>query len=104
GMGSAIQSFVTKFGNAIATSFIILMYIIVDLDVASISAKVTANPLEMTDTVRGGIFSIISLIPAISLLVCIIPMFFYNLTGDYKEKMEAQLQEQRRERGIEIEK
>lgn len=104
GMGSAIQSFVTKFGNAIATSFIILMYIIVDLDVASISAKVTANPLEMTDTVRGGIFSIISLIPAISLLVCIIPMFFYNLTGDYKEQMEAQLQEQRRERGIEIEK
>lgn len=38
GMGSAIQSFVTKFGNAIATSAIILMYIIVDLDVSTISA------------------------------------------------------------------
>ncbi len=103
GMGSAIQSFVTKFGNAIATSAIILMYIVVDLDVASISAKVTANPLEMTQTVRQGIFSIVSLIPAISLLLCIIPMFFYKLTGEYREQMEKELAEQREKRGIEIE-
>lgn len=103
GMGSAIQSFVVKFSNAIATSFIILMYIIVDLDVASISASVTANPLEMTHTVRQGIFSIISLIPAISLLLCIIPMFFYNITGEYRDNMEKDLAKQRAERGIEIE-
>lgn len=103
GMGSAIQSFVTKFGNAIATSAIILMYIVVDLDVSTISASVTANPLEMTHTVRQGIFSIISLIPAISLLLCIIPMFFYNITGEYREQMEKDLAKQRAERGIEIE-
>lgn len=103
GMGSAIQSFVTKFGNAIATSAIILMYIVVDLDVSTISASVTANPLEMTHTVRQGIFSIISLIPAISLLLCIIPMFFYNITGEYRERMEADLAKQRAERGIKVE-
>lgn len=102
GMGSAIQSFVTKFGNAIATSAIILMYIIVDLDVASISASVTANPLEMSHTVRQGIFSIISIIPSISLILCIIPMFFYNITGKYKEQMEADLAKQREEKGIAI--
>jgi sugar (glycoside-pentoside-hexuronide) transporter len=102
GMGSAIQSFVTKFGNAIATSAIILMYIVVGLDVSSINASVTANPLEMDASIRQGIFSIISLIPAISLLICIIPMFFYNITGEYKEKMEADLEKQRAERGIEI--
>jgi Na+/melibiose symporter-like transporter len=102
GMGSAIQSFVTKFGNAIATSAIILMYIVVGLDVSSINASVTANPLEMDTSIRQGIFSIISLIPAISLLLCIIPMLFYNLTGEYKEKMEADLAKQRAERGIEI--
>lgn len=102
GMGSAIQSFVTKFGNAIATSAIILMYIIVDLDVSTISASVTANPLDMPHSVRQGIFSVISLIPAISLLLCIIPMFFYNLTGEYREKMEADLAKQREERGITI--
>lgn len=100
GMGSAIQSFVTKFGNAISTSFIILMYIIVDLDVASFSAKVTANPLDMSHTVRNGMFSVVSLIPAISLLVCIIPMFFYKLTGEYRDKIERELAEQRKARGI----
>lgn len=103
GMGSAIQSFVTKFGNAIATSAIILMYIIVDLDVSSISAKVTANPLDMSPAIRGGMFSIISIIPAISLIICIIPMFFYNITGEYRENMEKELAEQRKARGIEIE-
>lgn len=103
GMGSAIQSFVTKFGNAIATSAIILMYIIVDLDVSTISAKVTANPLEMDASVRSGIFSVISLIPAISLLLCIIPMFFYKINGEYRERMEKELAEQRAARGIEIE-
>lgn len=103
GMGSAIQSFVTKFGNAIATFAIILMYIIVDLDVSTISAKVTANPLEMDASVRTGIFSVISLIPAISLLLCIIPMFFYKINGKYREQMEKELAEQRAARGIEIE-
>lgn len=102
GMGSAIQSFVTKFGNAISTSFIILMYIIVDLDVASINASVTANPLEMSTTIRSGMFSIVSLIPAASLLVCIIPMFFYKLSGAYKDKMERELAEQREARGITV--
>ena len=102
GMGSAIQSFVTKFGNALSTSFIILMYIIVDLDVASFSAKVTANPLDMSASVRTGMFSVVSLIPAISLLVCIIPMFFYNLTGDFKEKVERELAQQRKEKGITV--
>ena len=103
GLGSAIQSFVTKFGNAIATSAIIVMYMVVKLDVASISAKVTANPLEQTHLVRNGMFSIISLVPAISLAICIIPMLFYNLTGETKEKMEKELAEQRAEKGIEIE-
>ncbi len=103
GMGSAIQSFVTKFGNAISTSFIILMYIIVDLDVSSINANITANPLNFGSSVRTGMFSIVSLIPAISLLICIIPMFFYKLTGEYKERMEAQLAAQRKEKGISVE-
>lgn len=103
GMGSAIQSFVTKFGNALSTSFIILMYIIVDLDVSSFSAKVTANPLEISNTVRTGMFSVVSIIPAISLLVCIIPMLFYNLTGEYKERMERELAEQRKAKGISVE-
>ena len=104
GMGSAIQSFVAKFGNAVATSFIVLMYIIVNLDVASINAEITANPLEMSQSVRSGMFSLVSIIPGLSLLVCVIPILFYNLTGKKKEQITAELEQQRKAKGIVIEK
>lgn len=103
GLGSAIQSFVTKLGNAVSTSFIIVMYMIVNLDVASISAKVTANPLEMDAGVRTGMFSLISIIPAVSLLLCTVPLFFYDLVGEKKEKITRELAEQRKARGVVIE-
>lgn len=103
GMGSAIQSFVNKLGNAISTSFIVLMYMIVNLDVASISANVTANPLEMSESIRTGMFSLVSLIPGISLLLCIIPLFFYDLVGEKKKRITQELEQQRKERGIIIE-
>lgn len=103
GMGSAIQSFVTKLGNAISTSFIVLMYMIVNLDVASISAKVTANPLEMSEEIRTGMFSLVSIIPGISLLICIIPLLFYDLVGEKKARITKELEEQRRAKGIVIE-
>lgn len=103
GLGSAIQSFVTKLGNAISTSFIIVMYMIVNLDVASISAKVTANPLEMDAGVRTGMFSLISIIPAVSLLLCTVPLFFYDLVGEKKARVTRELAEQRKARGVVIE-
>ena len=103
GLGSAIQSFVTKFGNAISTSFIIVMYMIVNLNVADINASVTANPLEMTDAVRTGMFSLISIIPAVSLLLCTVPLFFYDLVGEKKDRITKELAEQRAARGIVIE-
>lgn len=103
GLGSAIQSFVTKFGNAISTSFIIVMYMIVNLNVADINASVTANPLEMTDAVRTGMFSLISIIPAVSLLLCTVPLFFYDLVGEKKDRITKELAEQRAARGIIIE-
>lgn len=102
GLGSAIQSFVTKLGNAISTSFIIVMYMIVNLDVASISAKVTANPLEMDAGVRTGMFSLISIIPAVSLLLCTVPLFFYDLVGEKKAQVIRELAEQRKARGVVI--
>lgn len=103
GMGSAIQSFVNKLGNAVSTSFIVLMYMIVNLDVANISSKITANPLEMSEGIRTGMFSLVSLIPGISLLLCIIPLFFYDLVGEKKDKITRELEQQRKEKGIIIE-
>lgn len=103
GMGSAIQSFVNKLGNAVSTSFIVLMYMIVNLDVANISSKITANPLEMSEGIRTGMFSLVSLIPGISLLLCIIPLFFYDLVGEKKDRITRELEQQRKEKGIIIE-
>ncbi len=103
GLGSAIQSFVTKFGNAISTSFIIVMYMIVNLNVADINASVTAHPLEMTEAVRTGMFSLISIIPAVSLLLCTVPLFFYDLVGEKKDRITKELAEQRAARGVVIE-
>lgn len=102
GLGSACQSFVAKLGNAMATSFIVLMYIIVKLDLNTIGVSYTPNPLEMAPNVRGGIFMIVSLIPAISLLLCTIPMFFYDLTEKKKEKITQELQKRREEQGMVI--
>lgn len=102
GTGQAIQSFVTQFSNAIATSFIIVMYMIVNLDVGAINSDVTANPLEMSDTIRQGMFSLVSLVPAISLLLCTVPMFFYDLVGKKKERITRELEAQRKERGIAV--
>ena len=102
GLGSACQSFVAKLGNAMATSFIVLMYIIVKLDLNTIGVSYTPNPLEMAANVRSGIFMIVSLIPAISLLLSTIPMFFYDLTEKKKEKITQELQKRREEQGMVI--
>jgi len=99
GTGQAIQSFVTSFSNALATGFIVVMYMIVNLDVASINAEVTANPLEMGHAVRQGMFSLISIVPAVSLLICTIPMFFYDLVGEKKERITRELAERRKAAG-----
>ena len=102
GIGSAFQAFVLKLGNTLATSGIILTYMLVKLDISAMSSEFLPDPLTLTSTVRGGIFSLISLIPAISLLLCIIPLFFYDLTGGKRDKITAELAEQRKERGIMI--
>ncbi|MEI6579167.1 MAG: glycoside-pentoside-hexuronide (GPH):cation symporter [Eubacteriales bacterium] len=105
GLGTACQTFVNKFGSALATSFIVLMYIMVNIsgDLGKIGTAYTADPLMQTAEVRGGIFSIISIIPAISLLLCAVPIFFYDLTGKKKQIITEELQQQRAAKGISVE-
>lgn len=103
GLGNACQSFVNKLGNALATSAIILTYILVRLDVNTIGAAYTPDPAALDVGVRSGMFSLVSLVPAISLLLCMIPLFFYDLTGEKKEKITQELQQQRIQKGIVVE-
>ena len=48
-------------------------------------------------------FSLISLIPAVSLLLCAVPLFFYDLVGEKKERVTRELAELREARGVVIE-
>ena len=103
-LGSACQGFVNKLGNAFATSGIVVMYMIIGLQ----PEKMLSNDVIMAATdlalnQRFAMFSLVSIVPGVSLLLCAIPMFFYKISGKAKEKMEQELAEQRKRRGIEIE-
>lgn len=95
-LGSACQSFVNKLGNALATVLIIVMYIAINLnptDIYASSAVVIATDLAVKQ--RLAMFSLVSLVPGISLLLCSIPIFFYDLVGEKKNTITRELNERR---------
>lgn len=102
-LGAACQGFINKVGNAFATSGIVVMYMIIGLkpeQMLSSTAVVAAT--EMPDNLRFAMFTLVSIVPGISMLLCSIPMFFYDLSGDKKKKVIADLAVFRKERGINI--
>lgn len=106
GLGSACQSFVNKIGNAFATVMIIVMYIVVSIDVNNLNV---GSGQQVVDAINGlsstqnfAMFSLVTIVPGISLLLCAIPLFFYDLTGAKKQKVFEELAASRKERGIEV--
>lgn len=103
-LGSACQSFVNKLGNALATTFIIAMYMIINLNPTDMYSKEAVVPAtELLKSQRFSMFMLVSVIPGISLLLCSIPIFFYDLTGAKKERIIAELELQREAKGIAVE-
>lgn len=103
GLGSACQSFVNKLGNALATAMIVLIYIGFAIDPARIVADAgSINPTVVSNNIRFGMFALVSLAPGISMLLCTIPVFFYDIVGDKKKLIMNELAKQRVERGIVI--
>lgn len=104
GLGSACQSFVNKLGNALATTFIIAMYLILGFSVSEMAdtSGGVIDPSTLDHSIRNGMFMLVSLIPAVSLLLCTIPLFFYKLDTKTMEKISDELKAQREEKGIEI--
>ncbi len=107
GLGSACQSFVNKLGNAFATVAIIAMYIVVHIDVNKLNAgsgeAVVNIARNLTTSQNFAMFSLVTIVPGISLLLCAIPLFFYDIVGEKKAKITAELSVMRKERGIAIE-
>ena len=105
-LGSACQSFVNKLGNAFATVAIIAMYIIVHIDVnklnAGSGAEVVNIARNLTTSQNFAMFSLVTIVPGISLLLCALPLFFYDIVGEKKAKITEELAVMRKERGIAI--
>lgn len=103
GLGSACQGFVNKMGNAFATCGIILMYMAIDMDPSQmLSSEAIKSALDIAVNQRFAMFSLVSLVPGISMLLCSIPMFFYNLSGETKEKILKDLKAKREAEGFVI--
>ena len=105
-LGSACQSFVNKLGNALTTVMIILMYMAVHLDINQLYSDNDGLAVLATDLTAGqnfAMFSLVTLVPGISLMLCAIPIFFYDLVGEKKERITRELAEQRAKKGMLIE-
>lgn len=104
-LGSACQGFVNKLGNALSTAGISLVYIIIGLDPAQIVAQdaSVAAATVLTSGQRFGMFSLISIIPGVSMLLCTIPIFFYGLSKKKMAEISEKLAEQRRANGVIVE-
>lgn len=105
-VGSACQSFVNKLGNALATVAIIAMYMAVHIDVNKLnsgSGEAVVNIAKNLSTSQNfAMFCLVTIVPGISLILCAIPLFFYDIVGEKKEKITVELAQQRRERGVVI--
>ena len=102
GLASALAGFVNKLGNALATAGISLMYMYIGLNPKDMLAS-KASAITLSSKQRFGMFSLVSIIPGISLLLCTIPILFYDLTGAKKAKIAEELTKQREKTGVVVE-
>lgn len=100
-LGSACQGLINKFGSAFSTCGIIIMYMAIHFKPEDmLSTKIIRAATDLPSSQNFAIFSLISLIPGISMLLCSIPMFFYKLSGENKKKMQEELSEKRAAEGF----
>ncbi len=100
-LGAACQGFINKIGNAFATSGIVVMYMVIGLDPAQmLSSTAVMSALDMPDNLRFAMFTLVSIVPGISMLLCAIPMFFYKIAGKEKKEMLEKLAAKREAEGF----
>ncbi len=102
-LGSACQGFINKLGSAVSTCGIVVMYMAIGFQPSQMLSQTTilaAN--ELTRAQNFSMFSLVSIIPGLSMLLCAIPMFFYEISGDRKKEMQAALAEKREAEGYTV--
>lgn len=86
GVSFACQTFINKFGAAISAGLIPLMLGLINY-VAPINDVLQDQP----ENAVKGILAMITIIPAISMFISIIPMFFYDFIGENKKNILSEL-------------
>ncbi len=103
-LGAACQGFINKIGNAFATSGIVVMYMVIGLDPAQmLSSTAVMSALDMPENLRFAMFSLVSIVPGISMLLCAMPMFFYKIAGKEKTRIVEELAKKRETSGVIVE-
>ena len=103
GLGSACSGFINKLGNAIATSGIIVLFLAIGFNPAEmLSPEIAMAATDFTRTQNFAVFSLVSVFPGASLVLCSIPMFFYKISGKEKEKMIEDLKAKREAEGFNV--
>ena len=101
-LGSACQGLINKFGSAFSTCGIVVMYMFIGFDPQDmLNADVIKAATELTRGQNFAMFSLVSIVPGVSMLLCAIPMFFYKIDG-MKPQIEKELAERRKLSGVTI--
>ena len=85
GMTASMSTFMAKIGNAISAGMIPMILLVCGY----------VENQEQTTYTKNAILMLISLLPAASLLLSIIPMFFYDFVGEKRNKAMKELEERR---------
>lgn len=91
GICFSLNSFVTKFNNAVGAFGVIIGLMVVGY----VQPEVAGEAVVQTEATRNGMFALATLVPAIGFALSLLPMLFYDYTGKRKEKILAELEERR---------
>ncbi len=87
GMTASMSTFMAKIGNALSAGLIPLMLLVCGY----------VENQEQTVTAKNTILMLITIIPAISMFLSVIPMFFYDFVGTKRDEALKELAERRGE-------
>ena len=102
-LGAACQGFINKLGSALSTCGIVVMYMAIGFEPSQMLNSTTVMAAtELTRSQNFAMFSLVSIVPGASLLLCSIPMFFYTISGDRKKVIQRQLAEKRAKNALNV--
>ena len=93
GVCFSLNSFVTKFNNAIGAIMLSAGIIVFGFQ----QPEVSGVPLPQSEFTLNGLFAMVTLIPAVFFLLSIIPMAFNTFTGKNRARILAELSQRRAE-------